>query len=335
MVAPPDSDDRSEESRLDALVTGGAGFIGSHLVRALVEGGHRVRVLDDLSTGSPGNLDGVGVEMLVGDLRDPDAVRTAVAGAEVVHHLGALGSVSRSVADPVRSTSVNLMGTLNLLIAARQAGVRRMVFASSSSVYGDTPTLPKHEEMAPVPLSPYGASKLAAESYCRAFAHSYGLETVSLRFFNVFGPRQDPTSEYAAVIPRFASRMLAGEPPLVFGDGRQSRDFTYVDNAVRACLLAAAAGPEAVGEVMNVGCGDTHTLLDLIDAMNAHLGTALQPVFTDPRPGDVRHSLASIEKAERMIKYRPEISVSQGLSKTLDWLTSSATLAATSKEKST
>jgi nucleoside-diphosphate-sugar epimerase len=291
-------------------------------------------VFDDLSTGAVDNLEGAAAELRIGDLRDPDAIRSEVGRAEVVYHLGALGSVARSVADPMRTTSVNLIGTLYLLIAARDAGVRRVVFASSSSVYGDTPTLPKHEQMAQVPLSPYAASKLAAESYCRTFTHTYGLETVSLRFFNVFGPRQDPTSEYAAVIPRFAARMLAGEPPEVFGDGLQSRDFTYIDNAVRACLLAAGAGSQAAGETMNIACGERITLLDLIEAMNAHLGTTYEPAFTDPRPGDIRHSLASIEKAERLIGYRPEFSVRQGLTKTLDWFASHGAMAATAKEES-
>jgi UDP-glucose 4-epimerase len=315
-------------------VTGGAGFIGSHLVRALNERGYRVAVFDNLSTGSLENLGGSEAEFVMGDLRDLDAVRGAVSRAEVVFHLGALGSVTRSIADPMETTSVNLMGTLNLLVGARDADVRRLVFASSSSVYGDTPTLPKDEEMAPAPRSPYAASKLAAESYCRAFTRVYRLETVSLRFFNVFGPRQDQASEYAAVIPRFATRMLAGERPEVYGDGRQSRDFTYVGNAVRACLLAAEAGREAAGEVMNAACGQRITLLDLVEAINAHLGTRLRPVYSDPRPGDVRHSMAAIEKAAALIGYRPEIDMGEGLSHTLDWFAARRGAPATTPEGS-
>ncbi len=300
---------------MDVLLTGGAGFIGSSLARALAASGHRVRVLDDLSTGSAANLEAVDAETVVGDVRDLDAVRRAVEGTEVVYHLAALPSVARSVGDPLAVNSVNVDGTLNV----RDEGVRRVVYASSSSVYGDTPTLPKHEDMAVAPLSPYAASKLAGEAYCRAFAHAYGLETVSLRFFNVFGPRQDPFSEYAAVIPIFLTRMLAGEPPQVFGDGLQSRDFTYIDNAVRACLLAASAGPEAVGEAMNVGCGERITLLELIEGLNGVLRASLEPVFCPPRPGDVRHSEAAIERAARLIGYRPTVSVEDGLVETARW----------------
>jgi nucleoside-diphosphate-sugar epimerase len=303
-----------------ALVTGGAGFIGSALVRALVEAGHEVRVLDDLSTGSRRNLEGAGaVHLIEGDIRDQAPVRRALAGTEVVFHLAALPSVARSVADPVRSHSVNVDGTLNVLIAARDQGVRRLVFTSSSSVYGDTPTLPKHEDMPVQPRSPYAAAKLAAEAYCRAFAATFGLETVSLRPFNVFGPRQDPASQYAAVIPRFITRMLAGERPEVFGDGRQSRDFTFIDNMVEALLLAAAAGPEASGEAMNIGCGGRISLLDLVAALNELLETDLGPTFTDPRPGDVRDSEASVDKASRLIGYRPSIEVREGLRRTVEW----------------
>ncbi len=231
---------------MNVLVTGGAGFIGSSLVRSLAGDGHSVRVLDDFSTGRPENLEGVAgdLDVLEGDVRDPAAVAKAVTGAEVVYHLAALPSVARSVADPRASHEVNVDGTLNLLLAAVEAEVRRLVYASSSSVYGDTPVLPKHEEMPVSPRSPYAAAKLAGEAYCRAFARVYPLETVCLRFFNVFGPRQDPNSQYAAVVPRFVTRMLAGEPAEVTGDGRQTRDFTFVDNAVQACRLAAEAGPD-------------------------------------------------------------------------------------------
>jgi UDP-glucose 4-epimerase len=306
----------------NVLVTGGAGFIGSNLVRSLAASGTRVRVLDDLSTGSKENLHDLNgsVELVEGDVRDQAAVRRAVEGSEVVFHLAALPTVARSVADPVTSHDVNVTGTLNVLAAARDAAVRRVVYASSSSVYGDTPTLPKHEAMAVRPLSPYAAAKLAGEAYCRGFANVYDLETVSLRFFNVFGPRQDPSSEYAAVIPKFATALLAGDRPLVYGDGRQSRDFTFVANAVQACLLAAEAGPEASGEAMNIGCGERITILGLVQALNDILGTDIEPFFAEPRAGDVRHSEAAIEEAGRLIGYRPNVSLREGLERTVEWL---------------
>jgi nucleoside-diphosphate-sugar epimerase len=303
-----------------ALVTGGAGFIGSALVRGLLDSGHEVLILDDLSTGSRGNLEGVEVRLVEGDVRDPDAVRDAAAGAEVVFHLAALPSVARSIADPVTGHRVNVDGTVNVLIAARDAGARRLVYTSSSSVYGDTPTLPKHEDMPVQPRSPYAAAKLAGEAYCRAFDALFDLETVSLRPFNVFGPRQDPDSPYAAVIPRFITAMRAGRQPEIFGDGGQSRDLTYVDNMVGALLLAADAGPEATGEVMNVGCGGRTSLLELVSALNELLGTDLTPVFADPRPGDVRDSEASVEKAGRLIGYRPSVDIREGLRRTVRWL---------------
>ena len=306
---------------MDVLVTGGAGFIGSALVRALLARGDRVRVLDDLSTGRVDNLAGLAPapELVDGDVRDPGLVAESARGAEAFFHLAALPSVARSVQDPVGTHEVNVGGTLNVLLAARDGGVRRLVYASSSSIYGDTPTMPKHEEMPPALLSPYAAQKLAGETYCRAFSKVYGLETVSLRFFNVFGPRQDPASEYAAVIPRFLTQMLAGEPPTVHGDGGQSRDFTYVDNAVSAMLLAASSGPEAAGETMNVACGERISLLDLVRALNELLGADLAPEFTDPRPGDVRHSEAAISKAEQLIGYRPAVRVYEGVAETLRW----------------
>ena len=312
---------------MNVLVTGGAGFIGSSLVRSLVADGHAVRVLDDFSTGRPGNLDGVDgdLEVLEGDLRDPAAVAKAVTGAEVVYHLAALPSVARSVADPRASHEVNVSGTLNLLLAAVEAGVGRVVYASSSSVYGDTPVLPKHEDMPVSPRSPYAAAKLAGEAYCRSFARVYPVQTVCLRFFNVFGPRQDPDSQYAAVVPRFVTRMLAGEPAEVTGDGRQTRDFTYVDNAVHACRLAAAAGPEAVGEAMNVGCGDRISVLDLVGLINDLLGRRVDPVHVPARPGDVRDSQAAIDKAERLIGYRPLVPVRDGVAATVRWFAGAST----------
>ena len=304
---------------MNVLVTGGAGFIGSNLARRLAALGTRVRVLDDLSTGHLSNLEGVDADVLSGDVRDPEAVRAAADGAEVVYHLAALPSVARSIADPRASHQVNATGTLNVLLAASAAGVRRVVYASSSSLYGDAPTLPKHEEMPVSPLSPYAASKLAGEAYARSAPRSLGVETVSLRFFNVFGPWQDPASEYAAVIPRFVTRMLDGMPPVIFGDGGHSRDFTYVDNAIDACLLAASAGGGAVGRTMNIGCGDRIRLLDLVATLNDHLGTSLRPEHEQPRPGDVRHSLADVALARRLIDYRPRVSLRDGLAQTVQW----------------
>lgn len=306
---------------MSVLVTGGAGFIGSSLVRSLAGDGHSVRVLDDFSTGRPENLEGVAgdVEVLEGDVRDPAAVAKAVTGAEVVYHLAALPSVARSVADPRASHEVNVDGTLNLLLAAVDAEVRRLVYASSSSVYGDTPVLPKHEDMPVSPRSPYAAAKLAGEAYCRSFARVYPLETVCLRFFNVFGPRQDPASQYAAVVPRFVTRMLAGQPAEVTGDGGQTRDFTFVDNAVHACRLAAAAGPEAVGEAMNVGCGDRISVLDLVGLVNDLLTERVEPVLVPARPGDVRDSQAAVDKAGRLLGYRPLVPVGDGVAATVRW----------------
>jgi nucleoside-diphosphate-sugar epimerase len=312
---------------MNVLVTGGAGFIGSSLARSLAGDGHAVRVLDDFSTGRKENLDGVDgdLEVLEGDVRDPAAVARAVAGAEVVHHLAALPSVARSVADPRASHQVNVDGTLNVLLAAVDAGVGRVVYASSSSVYGDTPVLPKHEAMPVSPRSPYAAAKLAGEAYCRSFARVYPLQTICLRLFNVFGPRQDPASPYAAVVPRFVTRMLAGQPAEVTGDGRQTRDFTFVDNAVQACRLAAGAGPEAVGEAMNVGCGDRISVLDLVELINGLLPQRVDPVLVAARPGDVRDSQAAVDKAERLIGYRPLVPVRGGVAATVRWFAGAST----------
>jgi UDP-N-acetylglucosamine/UDP-N-acetyl-alpha-D-glucosaminouronate 4-epimerase len=303
------------------LVTGGAGFVGSNLVEALVASGLDVSVLDDASTGSLDNLTDIrpAPQVVLGDVRDREAVLEAMSEVEVVYHLAALPSVARSVGDPMTTHRVNVDGTLNVLQAALRTGVRRVVYASSSSVYGDTPRLPKDEGMPLSPQSPYAASKAAAEAYCRSFAHVYGLETVSLRFFNVFGPRQDPNSEYAAVIPRFIHRMLGGASPEIFGDGGQSRDFTYVANVVEALQLAAATGPEAVGQALNVGCGSRTTLLDLVAAINELLGGSIAPSFSPPRPGDIMHSHADITRAEQLLGYRPRVSVQAGLARTIAW----------------
>jgi UDP-glucose 4-epimerase len=299
------------------LVTGGAGFIGSHLAEALVRSGHRVRILDNFATGARANLAAVAgaAELLEGDLRDPAIVERAVRGVEVIFHQAALASVARSLEDPATTHAVNTTGTLSLLLAARGAGVRRVVYASSSSVYGDSPTLPKREEMPTQPKSPYAISKLAGEQYCQVFAAALGLETVSLRYFNIFGPRQDPASPYAAVIPKFLAAMRRGERPVIFGDGKQSRDFTYVENAVRANLLAAAA-PGASGEVINVACGARITLLELVDHLNRLLGTHLTPSFAPPRTGDVLHSQADLARAATLLGYRPTVDFTEGLART-------------------
>lgn len=301
------------------LVTGGAGFIGSSLTRAIVERGGEVRVFDSFLTGREENLaDLPDVEVVRGDIRDLDSLRVAMQGVERVLHQGAVPSVARSLADPFTSNEVNVGGTLNVLVAARDAGVRRVVFASSSSVYGDTPTLPKVETMLPGPLSPYAVTKLTGEHYLKVFHHLYGLETVALRYFNVFGPRQDPTSDYAAVIPLFVSLMTRGLPPKIFGDGTQSRDFTYIDNVIQANLLAAEV-PGVGGEVFNVACGQRYSLLDLVASLNAILGTSLEPTFGPRRQGDVLHSLADIGKARTRLGYEPSTTFEEGLERTVAW----------------
>lgn len=309
---------------MKVLVTGGAGFIGSNLVRCLIASGHDVRVLDDLSTGNRANLSGLddSIELVVGDLRRDSFLSRATKGVEVVYHLAALPSVARSVADPLSSHEINATGTLRVLTAAREAGARCVVYASSSSAYGNTPALPKVEAMPTQPRSPYAVSKLTGENYCRAFSSVYDLKTVSLRFFNVFGPRQDPASEYAAVIPRFITRMLDGEPPQIQGDGRQTRDFTYVGNVVQGLLLAAESDERANGEVFNLGYGGRINLLDLVGSLNDLLGTQLAPEFTTPRPGDVRDSQASIENATEILGYRPLIDLKEGLQATVRWFDS-------------
>jgi len=302
------------------LVTGGAGFIGSHIVEELVRRRERVRVLDNFSTGRRENLAPFleHVELVEGDLRDLSTVRRVAEGVDYILHQAALPSVPRSIADPLASNDSNVTGTLHLLIAARDARVKRVVYASSSSVYGDNPTLPKREDMSPAPKSPYAVSKLAGEYYCRVFAQAYGLETVCLRYFNVFGPRQDPASQYAAVIPKFITALLRDEPPTIYGDGHQSRDFTYVSNVVRANLLAATA-PDVSGRVFNVACGERYTVLDLVAVLTEILGTHITPVHTAPRPGDVRHSLADITAAREALGYRVEVNFHEGLRRTVAW----------------
>jgi len=304
------------------LVTGGAGFIGSNLVEALVSASHPVRVIDNLSTGRIENLGDLmsGIEFIEADLTDPEAARAAAADIDVVFHQAALPSVPRSVADPVASNHANVNATLNLLVAARDAGVRRLVFASSSSVYGDTPTLPKIETMTPSPLSPYAVAKLASEYYCQVFASLYGLETVSLRYFNVFGPRQNPDSQYSAVIPKFIKRYLESNPPTIDGDGEQTRAFAYIDNVVHANLRAAVA--EGVsGEIFNISV-DTRMSLNALDETLRRLIEAapgVQPTYGPPRAGDIKHSFADISKANRMLGYTPSVSTEEGLRRTVEW----------------
>ncbi len=310
------------------LVTGGAGFIGSNLVEALVRRGDRIVVLDDLSTGRRENLEtALGARttrtpdplVVEGDVRDAATVRRAMQGVTHVLHQAALPSVLRSIEDPVSSHEVNAGGTLNLLVAARDAGVARFVYASSSSIYGDSEELPKIETMAPAPLSPYAVSKLAGEHYGRIFHGLYGLETIALRYFNIFGPRQDPTSQYAAVIPNFIKAATTGASPEVFGDGLQSRDFTYIDNAVEANLKACEAPASAAGRAYNVACGERTSLLDLLRALERVLGRPIRPVHGPPRPGDVRHSVASIDETRRSLGFAPRIGLEEGLRRTVAW----------------
>ena len=301
-----------------ALVTGGAGFIGHHLVRALVERGDEVVVLDDFSTGLRSRLVPLEghVELVEGDIRDAVAVDRAIAGCSVVFHEGALPSVARSVRDPRLSNDVNTNGTIEVMLGAKRARVERVVYAGSSSVYGDSPELPRRETQRANPLSPYSASKLAGESYVHTLGSLNGIETVVLRYFNVFGPGQDPNSQYAAVMPKFITAALAGERPTVHGDGTHSRDFTYIDNVVSANLLAASAAGVS-GLTCNIGCGARYSLLDLLDAIGDALGHKLDPVFTEPRPGDVPHSLADISLASEMLGYGVLIPFSEGVRRTV------------------
>lgn len=303
-----------------SLVTGGGGFIGSHIVRGLLEKGRPVRVLDDFSTGKRSNLAEVAsrIELVEGDICDVETVTRAMDGVEVVFHLAARASVPRSVEQPRPAHEINVTGTLNLLIAARDAGVRRFVYSASSSAYGDTPTLPKKIEMKPMPLSPYAVSKLAAEHYCACWSHVYGLQTISLRYFNVFGPRQDPQSQYAAVIPAFVTRMLKGERPVIYGDGEQSRDFCFIDNVVAANMRGAEV-PEVNGQVVNVACGERTTLNEIVKDINQLLGTRIEPVYEAARAGDVKHSLADITEARQVLGYEPLVMFPEGLRRSIDW----------------
>ncbi len=307
------------------LVTGGAGFIGSHIATALVGRGDRVRVLDNLSAGFEKNLAHLGdsVELLVGDVANPAAVEQAVAGCDLVFHQAAMASVPASLRTPLESHAACMTGTVNVLDAARRAGAKRVVMAASAAAYGDQESAAKRETDPNKPLSPYAASKIASELYCQAFANSFELETVALRYFNVFGPRQDPHSEYSAVIPIFVTKMLAGERPTVFGDGGQSRDFVFVEDVVQANLLASEAS-DASGQVINIATGRHTTLLDLIDAINAACGTTIEPIHADPRDGDIRESLADITRARKLLGYEPKTRFAEGLKRSIDYYKSIA-----------
>jgi len=310
------------------LVTGGAGFIGSHLAEELVRRGHTVRVADNLMTGHRSNLDHVaGVQFLEGDLADPPFAIRAVQGMDYVLHQAAIPSVPRSVQDPITSNRANVDATLNVLVAARDAGVRRLVYAGSSSAYGDTPTLPKQEDMAPQPLSPYALQKLVAEQYCGMFTRLYGLETVTIRYFNVFGPRQDPGSPYSGVISLFATALLAGRQPIIYGDGEQTRDFTHVANVVDGVLRACEA-KDAAGQVINVATGGRVSLNQLLEVMNAIVGTQLKPRYEPARAGDVKDSQADLSKAQRLLGYTPVVGLEDGLRHTFEWCRSEAAAAA-------
>ena len=304
------------------LVTGGAGFIGSNIVKELLKRGEKVRVLDNFATGKRDNLNpfrsNPNFDIVEGDLRSFHIVRSAIRGVDFVLHQGALPSVPRSINDPITTNDVNILGTLNILEAAKEFGVKRVVCASSSSVYGNSEKLPKEENMQISPLSPYAITKYAQERYCQVYYQIYRLETVCLRYFNVFGPNQDPSSQYSAVIPKFINMIHDGIRPVIFGDGSQSRDFTYVDNNVEANILACTA-QNAPGETFNIACGERYTLIDLVDEINKMLGTNVQPLFNETRTGDVKHSLASIEKAKNILGFNVKTDFKSGLKKTIEY----------------
>jgi nucleoside-diphosphate-sugar epimerase len=301
------------------LVTGGGGFIGSHVAGRLAQLGHDVRILDNFATGRRSNVHALpdDVELIEGDIQSDERVHNAVAGCDVVLHQAALPSVPRSVQDPLTSNATNVTGTLNVLLAARDAGVGRVVFASSSSVYGTEPERPTREDATPLPISPYATAKLAGEGYCRSFGEVYGLETVALRYFNVYGPRQDPRSQYAAVIPNFIAALLAGRPPTVFGDGEQSRDFTFVGDVVEANVVAMDA-PGVAGQVFNVACGERVTVNRLLGVLGELLGPTVEPVRAAPRPGEARHSLADVGRARDVLGWEPRVDLRQGLHATIE-----------------
>src|SRR5215471_5305117 len=307
------------------VVTGGAGFIGSHIVEELVRRNETVTVIDNFSTGKRENVEAFedDAEIIDADIADAKNLAQIIKGADYVIHQAAIPSVPKSIIDPVKSHHANVNGTLQLLVACREAGVKRVVYASSSSLYGDSPTLPKHEGMMPNPLSPYGAQKLFGEMYCQVFTRAYGLETVSLRYFNVFGPRQDATSQYSGVLAKFIPALLQDKRPVIYGDGLQSRDFTYVQNVVEANLLACTA-PGIAGDVFNIACGDRITVNDMLVHINKITGRDVSPIYDPPRAGDIKHSQADIKKAETKLNYKPKVSFSEGLRRTIEWYAANA-----------
>lgn len=304
------------------LVTGGAGFIGSNIVSELLKQGQQVVVLDNFATGKRENIlplmKDKNLTMIEGDLRSFHIVRSAVKGVDYILHQGALPSVPRSINDPITSNDVNILGMLNILEAAKEFGVKRVVVASSSSIYGNSESLPKVETMPINPMSPYALTKYAQERYCQIFSQIYGLETVALRYFNVFGPRQDPTSQYSAVIPKFIRLIMADKEPVIYGDGSQSRDFTFVENNVWANIQACTA-PKAAGEVINIACGERYTLIELVQMINEILGKNIEPKFETDRAGDVKHSLAGIEKAKELLSYEVRVDFKEGLRRTVEF----------------
>jgi UDP-N-acetylglucosamine/UDP-N-acetyl-alpha-D-glucosaminouronate 4-epimerase len=307
-------------SERTVVITGGAGFIGSNLARRFFEMGYEVRIIDNFSTGKRENLESIGqpVQLLEGDINDEKVIERALTGAAYVLHEAALPSVPRSIKNPIATNRVNVDGTLSLLSMAKAKGVRRLVFAASSSAYGDTAVLPKTESMNPNPKSPYAVSKYAGELYCRVFSTVFGLETICLRYFNVFGPRQDPNSEYAAVIPRFINSLLNNEAPEIFGDGEQTRDFCYVENVIHANVLAVQARMTR-GEVVNIACGERISLNQLVNELNKAIGKDISPRYLSDRQGDVKHSLADLREAKRILGYEPVVKVREGLAATVDW----------------
>ncbi len=304
-----------------SLVTGGAGFIGSNMVRFLLGKGQKVRVLDNFETGKHENLEEIAgsIELIEGDIRDKSVVAKSLKGVDTVYHLAALGSVPRSVEDPATSQEVNVNGTFNMLDGAREAGVKRLVFASSSSVYGENPVLPQHEGLALAPISPYGSTKACGEIMCRAYYNTYGFESVCLRYYNVFGPRQDPTSQYAAAIPLFVSWLMKDQKPRIFDDGEQSRGFTYIDNVLEANWLAATAD-EVHGEALNISTKNAVTVNTVVSAIAKLLGKEhIEPEYTAPRPGDIKHSLADVSRAKEVIGYEPFVTFEEGIARAIDW----------------
>ena len=306
-----------------SLVTGGAGFIGSNMVRFLLDKGQEVRVLDNLCNGKEENLSEVraDIDFRNGDIRDQQTLQQAMEGVEAVYHLAALGSVPRSLKNPAETHDVNVNGTLNVLLAARDAGVRRVIFASSSSVYGDSPVLPQHEGLPIAPISPYGASKATGEIYCIAIYNSYGLQTICLRYYNVFGPRQDPHSQYAAAVPLFVSALMRDQAPTIFDDGEQSRGFTYIENVLQANWLAATA-EKTCGQALNISTATAVTVNTVVKTIQELLGKEhIQPNYTDPRPGDIKHSLADVTRAKEVIGFEPTVTFEEGIRKAIDWYT--------------